>query len=264
MGLAFAVGISAALQAQQLPIPAASSPSFEVASVKKAIRTNGYIVIDFYPGGRFHAIATPLMFVGLAYGLQDFQIDGAPPWLSSNFFEISAKADGEPTRSESLIMLQHLLASRFRLATHFETRQLQTYALVMARRERGANLRPTEVDCAALGADPPPVPSASKAWCGLRGTGPRRVTGQGAALFEFARLLSGFPIFEAPVVDKTGLSGRYDFIFDWNSERTGSQEFADAPSVFAALDEQLGLKLERRRGPVQILVIDHVEQPTPD
>jgi uncharacterized protein (TIGR03435 family) len=243
-------------------VPSAES-KFEVASVKPAKNPDGYIVIDFYPGGRFHAISNAFRFIELAYALQSFQIVGAAGWLTSSQFEISAIAEGNPSRAESLVMLQHLLAERFKLAAHFETRQQSTFALVPSGREKGVSRRPTEVDCGALGANPPPVPPTSKAWCGLRGTGPRRLTGQGANMRELASVLSTFPFIEAPVLDETGLAGRYDYVFDWNSDRT-AQAFADPPSVFVALDEQLGLKLERRRGPVQILVIDHVEPPTPD
>src|SRR5438105_3607363 len=95
-----------------------AKPSFQVASVKPAKNPDGYIVIDFYPGGRFHSIATPLLFIGLAYALEKFQIVGAPGWLSSSQFEISASAEGQPSRAESLAMLQHLLAERFKLTAH--------------------------------------------------------------------------------------------------------------------------------------------------
>jgi uncharacterized protein (TIGR03435 family) len=157
-------------------------------------------------------------------------------------------------------MLQSLLADRFQLKVHRETRTAPSYELVLARSDGtlGPQLRKSEIDCAALGPNPPRVAPASKAWCGLRVTGPFRITGQGATMGQLAgRLISSAGRL---VTDETGLPGGYDFHLVWSNNAA-----ADAPpSVGTALGEQLGLKLVSSERPIHFLVIDDVQPPTPD
>ena len=159
-------------------------------------------------------------------------------------------------------MLRTLLKDRFTLVTHTETRELPIYALVLARPDRrfGEQLRVSSVDCVALeaeshkaGGTPPPAPGAGPR-CGISsGTG--RIQASARLMTDVARALSNTT--GRAVVDKTGLDGRYDLELRWNETEEG-------PSLFTAVQEQLGLKLEPQRGPVDVLVIDSAERPTED
>jgi uncharacterized protein (TIGR03435 family) len=246
------LGISAAPQGQ--------TPAFEVASVKKVINNEGILALAFDPE-RFEALATLHTIIEVAYDLRDYQLEKEPSWLHADYFRVIAKTPGSVPQPEVRLMLQGLLADRFKLAAHRETRVVDSYALVMARADgrMGPQLRKTEVDCAALGPNAPSVPPSSKAWCGIRGTGPQRLTGQGATASQFAGLLSSFA--GRTVVDSTGLEGGYDFEFRWFPNQTTADS---GPSLATALEDQLGLKLRPTKGPIDFLVIDHVEPPTPD
>jgi uncharacterized protein (TIGR03435 family) len=244
----------------QTPQFAPAKPAFEVASVKKVVNNEGFLTLSFDPE-RFEALATLHTIIQMAYDLRDYQLEKEPSWLYSDFFQIIAKSPGSVPVSEMRLMLRSLLADRFKVVAHLETRVVNSYALVMTRADgrMGPQLQKTAVDCAALGPNAPSAPSSSKAWCGLRGTGPRRVTGQGATMGQFAGLISGFA--GRTVVDETGLDGGYDFEFLWFPEQTTADS---GPSLATALEDQLGLKLRPAKGPLDFFVIDHVEPPTPD
>jgi uncharacterized protein (TIGR03435 family) len=240
--------------------PKGQTPAFEVASVKKVINNEGILMIAFDPE-RFEALATLHTLIQVAFDLRDFQLEKEPSWLYSDYFRVIATTPGKVPVSEVRLMLQGLLADRFKFVAHLETRVVDSYALVMARADgrMAPQLRKTEIDCAALGPNAPSVPPSSKAWCGLRGTGPRRITGQGATMGQFAGLLSGFA--GRTVVDETGLDGGYDLEFSWFPDRTVADS---GPSLATALEDQLGFKLRPTKGPLDFLVVDHVELPTPD
>ena len=264
----------------------ASSPVFEVASVKPHKSADGERSGNFGPGGRVTLTnATLRDLVQLAYQLpdghlrHDSQISGGPGWINSDRFDVVAKAEGMPAgldassipagaaRSGEIaaidrvrLMLRKLLADRFKLAVHNETRELPVYALVVARSDGklGAQLRKVDVDCAALreGGRPSPPHEPGKAACGgFRGLGPGRITGHALTMSMIA---SWFPESLGRIVlDRTGLSGVFDLDLEWTPDPSG-------PSIFTAVQEQLGLKLESSKGPVDVLVIESVEQPTPD
>jgi uncharacterized protein (TIGR03435 family) len=310
----FLVLMSAALNlnlTQLLAQTGADAPQFEVASVKPHKSDDGLFGILGQPGGRFTATNASLrMLIRTAYQLQEDQIIGGPGWLGSDHFDIVAKAHESvvfgPTRGgqgagDMQLMLRALLADRFRLTTHKETRDLPIFTLVTARSDSnpGPQLRAAAIDCAALaaaragggprgpgaagrsegrGADPgafTPPASADRPPCGMR-IGPGTIVAGGTRMPQLATALSTWV--NRIVVDRTGLTGSYDIDLQWTPDQMPFGPGGDPPlvaaapppidpnrpSIFTALQEQLGLKLDSQRGPVEVLVIDSAERPTED
>ena len=271
----------------------AADPAFEVASVKPNKSGDGRVVMLSQPGGRFTATNVTLqMLISTAYGipqpLPNFQILAGPDWIRSDRFDIVAKApeDTPPgPNSPMSLMIRTLLKERFGLVVHDETRALPVYALVMARADRkpGPQLKPAAVDCAAImarGCGGPPVPpppgerGPERMPCGIRLT-PGNLAGGGSSIAQFASAISRFV--NRPVLDQTGLSGNFDFDLQWTPEQMppaappgppGAPQLPpidpDGPSIFTAVQEQLGLKLESTKGQVNVVVIDRAERPTED
>jgi uncharacterized protein (TIGR03435 family) len=227
-------------------------------------------------------INVPLrMLIRSAYQVQDEQIVDAPNWINTEHFDVIAKAAIEIPRPTAgnpgplPSMMRSLLIERFRLAVHRETREFPAYALQLARRDGklGPQLHPSTVDCAAIaaargGSAGPPPSGTDRPQCGIRAAGGQMIAG-GLPLSQLASLLSS--MVQRVVIDKTGLMRNFDFELKWTPDRTTSgtpvsaaPSDPDAPSIFAALQEQLGLKLESATNPVEVLVVDHVERPTPD
>jgi uncharacterized protein (TIGR03435 family) len=258
-----------------------------VVSVKPNHGGAGGVMIRMAPGGRFEAQNITVKFLlEEAYDVKDNQISGAPGWLDSERFDIEAKPEDAPAGDKQnqdpqarhariMLMMQSMLADRFKLTLHHETKDLQLYALVVAK--NGPKLHETTapaIDPSASGPLPPggPMPRGS-----MRMTGRGDLTVAGVALSEFANVLSRQ--IGRLVVDKTGLTGSYDFTLKWTPDEGQGQMFggpgggpdgrpappppdASGPSLFTALQEQLGLKLETQKGPVDTIVIDHVERPS--
>jgi uncharacterized protein (TIGR03435 family) len=253
---------------------------FEVAAVKPNNSGQTAAQIEEPPGGRYIATNASLRILILrAYGIQDNQLAGAPDWTRTERFDINAKLAEEPPAvppgqlGARRFALRSLLAERFKLLVHPETRQVPMYALVMARPDGkpGPMLTPASGACspenaeariaAAQGGKPP------SGICGSRFTSGRIQIG-GRALSELARGLSGSPDIGRTVIDRTGLTGNWDleltFTPDCLPERSPGQEplaiEPNGPSLFTALQEQLGLKLELIRGSMDVLVVDRVER----
>jgi uncharacterized protein (TIGR03435 family) len=245
--------------------------SFEVASVRPNNSGSTNSRLSAQPGGRVTATnVTVRMLLRASYRLQPYQMVGGPAWLDSDRFDIVAKAEGDPDEEQLQLMLQSLLAERFGFAAHRETRELPVYALVLARPDgkTGPQLRPSDIDCEALARTktkppPPPPPTASNPSpvgpCSMRAAGGGRMSAGAATMTQLAGFLSG-PT-NRMVVDRSGLAGAFDIDLQWTPDQTAD---TSGPSIFTALQEQLGLKLESQRAPVDVLVIDRVEQPTPD
>ena len=246
--------------------------AFEVASVKPNIsRTERTFIDPLQPGGRFTATNFTLgQLIRLAYRLQPYQVVGGPPWVEASRFDILAKANRAFTSSEVPVLLRNLLAERFKLGVHTEARDVRVYALTVVKRGRlGTRITATKEDCASLLANgPPAAPENGKVPpCASETRAGRQFIGHGVTMPQFAHMLS-FQT-HATVVDDTGLGGAFDIELDWvpdveTSPASGGAATADGVSIFTAVQEQLGLKLERRRGPVSVLVIDHAEAPAPD
>jgi uncharacterized protein (TIGR03435 family) len=262
-----AVGIGA-LSTVLLAQPEANR--FEVASVK--VNKSGP-----NSGGRAPVVAgdrltivnmTLRAIVQTAYGIGQDDIVGAPRWMDVDRFDIAAKSDKPVSADEMRLLLRNLLADRFKLTTHTEKKTTPVYALVLARADGrlGPNLRPATLDCASLRADPPardPDP------CGMltfaRALMMGRMAVRGFDLSMLGRLSAEV---ERPIVNKTGLVGVFDWELTWTPQsrlRTPVQSAnvdQNGPSIFTALQEQLGLKLESQRDERDVLVIEKVEQPT--
>ena len=269
--------------------------TFEVASVKPNKSGEPRVMIRSEPGGRFTATNVPLrVLIRNAYGItEDSRIVDAPGWIASGRFDIVARAPGDvpPLIPGSQVgpmnlMLQALLEDRFRLTVHRETRDLPIYVLALAAGERrlGPRFHPTTVDCAAVlarlyppggpPAPPPPFTPGQPPPCGSTG-GPGQILAQGMTMGQLASSLS--LRVNRFVVDKTGLTGNFDINLEWMPDQfqgagpLGAVSGApppspdtSGPSIYTALQEQLSLKLESTKGPVEVLVIDRVEQPAPD
>ena len=260
-----------AVPGAQAPPAQTPSPAFEVASVKPNKSVDQRVVMVAEPNGRFMATNIRLPFlIRTANQLQDYQIAGGPDWLNSDRFDIVAKADDPAFPGDLLARLRSLLADRFKLTSHSETRELPVYALVRARKDGtlGPRLRPTECP------EPPRAPCANVS------NGAGRLTLRAAPMSQIVQFLS--PSVNRVIIDRTTLSGNFDVDLEWTPDQlrdfkaspdlppgtlpqlNGVPFDPNGPSIFTAVQEQLGLKLESTRGPIDVLVIDHVEHPTED
>ena len=236
---------------QRGAIPRPSSPStanaqsFEAASIKIG-RPPAQSSFGPLPGGeRYRAVNAPLNWlISAAYGVPLRQISGLP---SGDAYDIEAKADHPVNRDQMMLMLQHLLEDRFKLVVRRETKEIKAYMLVVAK--GGAKLNESQ------GGD-----------LAVRKINASKTVYQNMSMPVFANLLA-FPV-DDTVVDQTGLNGTYNFTLNYMPERLGPGVLEgrepgpdpNAPSLTTALQQQLGLKLESRKGPVAMLVIEHVEK----
>jgi uncharacterized protein (TIGR03435 family) len=231
--------------------------------------------------------------ISAAYGtpqpLPAFQITGGPKWIESDRFDIVAKAPGDPQPGPNgpptamFAMLRTLLADRFQLILHRESKEMAIYALVLARADGklGPQLKPAATDCAAMmaaargrGAPPPPPAPGERMPCGMR-MFPGNLSGGSSSMAQLTNVLARFV--NRTVVDQTGLAGNYDLDLQWTPDQMpqgrgdpppGAPALPsidpNGPSIFTAVQEQLGLKLESTKGPVSVVVIDRIEHPTED
>jgi uncharacterized protein (TIGR03435 family) len=257
---------------------------YEVASIKP--NKSGANMVRFMgtPDGFSATGITLQMLVGNAYGVQNFQISGAPSWLGSERYDLDAKMDSDTAAALKKLdqeqgrlarsrMLQKLLADRCKLTVHKETKDMPVYALVVAK--NGPKLQE------AKPGDTYPNGFKGPDGVGHPGTmrmGRGQLTAQAISTDALVHLLS--QQLGRTVVDKTGLTGKYDFTLQWTPDENqggalrapegGGPSPADGaappessgPSIFTALQEQLGLKLESQKGAVETIVIDHVEKPS--
>ncbi len=258
----------------------AAQTDFDVASVKLN-KDAGSSLLQVTPG-RFSATAIALnRLIILAYDVQDFQVMDAPSWTKSERYDISARA-GDDTTVQQMegIMLQKLLEERFKMRLHRETRMLPLYKLTLT--GQGPKLRLSEKgSCTSYMKNAQPTVVGSNhtqpAFCGFHRTGEGgsvTLSGKGVSLAELAANLSHSynTSLERNVVDKTGLPGVFDIKLRWTNNPDASSQPSDAglaatpddSSIFSALQEQLGLKLRSGKGLVEVLVIDHIERPSPN
>ena len=202
-----------------------------------------------------------------AYRILPFQISGGPSWLDSLHYDIVAKPEQRPNRSETQEMLQSLLAERFQLEVHRETKELPIYALVLARKDGKLGPGLTESkDCPAVDASTPARP------CGNAAMGPNSFTASASPVGGLVSMLSR--MMGRSVVDQTGLTQKFDIKMNFTLDQDQLAMMTppgftpptpvepSGPSIFTALREQLGLKLESQKGPVEIFVIDRAEKPS--
>src|SRR5215467_7111884 len=253
-------------------------PTFEVATVKanKSGESNGGL--QRQPGGRLTATNMPLRpMITYAFQIAGYQLVGAPGWVDAARYDVVAKMEGNPPAvapgagvDPMQIALQRLLADRFKLKVHHDSHEMDIYALVMLKPGTpGPALKPTTEDCAAAakaaerGA---PLTGPNAPFCGS-GVGPGTIRFGGLPGSQIARTLS--ILAGRFVADRTGLTGSWDFNLKFAPEQRqaaggNAAGDSDLPSFFTAIQEQLGLKLEATRGPVDVVVIDNIEMPVDD
>jgi uncharacterized protein (TIGR03435 family) len=237
------------------PTVTGTRPKFEVASIKPTKPGSVEISLLTDPSGRFTTEnATLRKIVMFGFDVKDFQVSGGPRWIDSDRFDIVARPEKRSNRAQVLQMVQTLLEDRFRLKFHRETKELPVFALVIAK--NGPKLKPTKPEDDAT--------RSSKGFQGGRG----ELTGLSANMGGLASRLS--TLLGTIVIDRTGLTGKYDFKLQWAPDtmpppRTPDEPVAEhppGPSLLTAVQEQLGLRLETQKGPVTIIVIDSVERPS--
>jgi uncharacterized protein (TIGR03435 family) len=273
--------------------PPAAAAEFEVASVKENRSDDRRITFGLQPGGRFTATGVSLReLIRFAYSVQMSQIEGGPDWIDTTRFDVLAKAPEGTTITPASpgelgpmnLMLRDLLATRFNLVVERPLKDAPVYELVMARTDRklGPNLQVSKTDCATLlaarrgGGPPSPLPQPGEPMtCGIM-MAPNRFQAGGTRIAQLAQILS--QRVGRIVIDETRLTESYDFTLEFTPDpglgdgppdaQPGAPLLPavdpNAPSLFTALQEQLGLKLESRRAPVEMLSIKSVEMPTPD
>jgi|SRR5579862_876364 len=251
---------------------------FEVASVKPAAPGARGTLIRPGPGGGLTITNMTLKeMIVFSYRIQPFQISGGPGWLDSAHYDIVAKPEAKPNQGEVQVMLQALLADRFQLTIHRESKELLMYALVLARKD--SKLGPSLIeskDGSCTPPDlsrrpPPPEPGNLPALaCGNMMWGRGRMRAVSVSIGDITPTLSR--LLGRVVNDKTGLIGKFDISVEWTPDESPAFPLSPnepkppadpaGPSIFAALQEQLGLKLEPQKGPVEIFVIDRAEKPS--
>jgi len=237
----------------------ATAPAFDVATIKPTppdAKSGRYIMMQ--GTNRFVAkYYTLKLMIAAAYDLSPKVISGGPTWADNDHFDIVALTPGEkqPSRPEQMAMLRTLLSDRFKLSFHRETKEFSIYALTVAK--GGPKLK----ESTAPASDPPQLISTVY-------PDHLHLPAKNATMSDFASLLQR-ALLDRPVVDETGLTGRYDFDLDWAADETQfggevpvAPADAQAAPFFTAIEQQLGLRLDAMRGPVDALVIDHAEPPS--
>lgn len=264
----------------------AQSPSeplqFEVASIKPSAGDERRVGFQIQPGGGFRAMgANVKLLIGFAYDVRDFQISGGPGWINSDRYDILAKAeraassDDPPADPRALSdaqrktmqeqlreRVQALLADRFQLKIHRESKEAPVYALLVGK--NGPKFKPSEIPAGVERRGPMLRMSRSE------------ISGQGVQLDMLATTLSN--LLGRPVIDRTDLKGAFDIALQWTPDpgQAGAMfggppppgvqapppPDPNGPSIFTAVQEQLGLRLESQKGPVEMIVIDRVEKPS--
>jgi len=258
---------------------AARAPlTFEVASIKPNSGDGRRVGIQFMPGGGLRTTGTTLKFlITFAYDVRDFQVSGGPGWINSDRFDIMAKSERNGPESEApedlakmsdaqmktgveqmRAKLQALLADRFQLTIHHESKDQPVYALVIGK--NGSKLKESEVK---QGGDRRRMMRMGRS----------ELNAEGVAMDMLTNTLSN--VLGRPVIDRTGLKGNYDFKLAWTPDPGQAGGFGgppppgveappppdpNGPSIFTAVQEQLGLRLESQKGPVDLIVIDRVEK----
>jgi uncharacterized protein (TIGR03435 family) len=235
-------------------------PSFEVVSITRSTQIDSGGTLMSQPGGRFRGVNVDVRsLITYAYRrgtrLFNSQIVGAPDWVNTERYDIVARAGGELAANGRTILegvmqlcVQSMLDDRFGLRLHRETRDLPRYALTVANKQGtlGPQMHPVTRDCVT-----------ERERCRIQNT-PGHLDAGAMSMQNLIAFFGGNV--ERVVVDRTGLAGSFDVELDWSADQPDS----DKPSLVAAVQEQLGLKLEAERGPVEIIVIDHVERPSPN
>lgn len=225
---------------------AAAPPKYDIASIKPNTDTDFRFAFRIEPGGSLSATGITLQRLMMsAFNVQDFRIVGGPEWLTARRWDVQAKPDRPATQDQIRSMLRALLETRFHLRSHSEVRQLPVFELSVDRK----------------GPKVPRVKDPEEKLDVRLGPGSIQLTNNTAATFASQLSYS----LNRPVVDKTNLSGKFDFALRWTPDPSETPDQPASapigPSIFTALAEQLGLRLKAAHGPVEVIVIDGVQLP---
>ena len=254
--VAIGLGTGVAMPAQQgeeslAPMAKDAQPQFEVATIKPSDPAN--TSYGFHTQGHriFVENQTLRNIVAVAYGVHQGQIVEAPAWMDHERYDIKGVPDapGYPNMRQMQGMLRKLLEERFQLKLRRDRRELSVYAITVAK--SGAKLKKSA-------GDPNGLPDET----GFGQNGQQVVKFTNCAMSDVAFEMQEF--MEKPVVDQTGLPGRYDFTLTWTPSTAPASDEAMAPGIFTAVQEQLGLRLQPTKAPADVLVIEHTERPTAD
>lgn len=257
--------------------------SFDVISIKPDHNPNvqPYGGLPNKPdGGLFYEMNRDVLsLLSVAYNLSGYyyrQVKAQlPQWALTDHFDIQARAAGNPTPNQMRLMVQSLLVDRFKFAMHYEDRQAPFYAMVLAKPGKlGAQIRVYNGDeepCATESAAVRTIAGGFPAFCGL----PQRLEASQPGLTrwgfrkvtmdQLAIYVTGMGEMDRPVLNRTGLSGPFDLVIEFDrNANNGPQAETSGPTLFEAMKDQLGLKLEEQTGPVNTFIIDHIEQPSPN
>ncbi len=240
---------------------AVAAPSFEAVSVKLVPLAGGlpdkFSLNPRRSGGRFTWTANSTLLVTYAYHLPTWRVSGIEP--SQTFYQIDATMDASATDDQVRLMLQKVLAERFKFASHRETKELQGYALVVGKNGPKIKASTTPGEERPMPDYLKGKPSAAfegRIFSSMEGRGTGALTARGVPMARVAESLS--EELGAFVVDQTGLAGNFYFGFRFQSINNPGD--SDAASLFTALQDELGLRLEKQKGPVEMLVVDHIER----
>jgi uncharacterized protein (TIGR03435 family) len=258
------------------PCQDSTAPTFEVASIRpvRPNSANGPQRLNLFPQFVAQNVTLKDLFL-LAYDVKEFQVSGGPAWFNADRYNISAKMTGTPLPGRDAMMLQRrrlqlLLQDRFKLAVHHETRELPVYELTVSK--GGAKLKgPTCTESDPK--NPGPIPGKTiMDYCGFSGFFKGRFEASSATIGDIAKALAN--LLDRTVVDKTGINGTFHVVLTFGPD-DNTIRFPDAPigadspaandavpDILTAIQEQLGLRLESSRGPVEVMVIDHLEKPS--
>jgi len=258
LALALVLG-GVAVAAAQSP-----TPGFDVVSVKRNVSTSFPVGPEERPGGAFVATnATLERMIRFAYDLPDYRVAGGPGWMRTDRFDVEARAGRDVPSAQLRLMVQALLEDRFQLVVRREQREMPIYALGLARTDKrlGPNLRQSAAGCAE--------PGGRGATMEERRTPNGGVATQRTCTSMAALVSSLTSALQSPVEDRTGLAGQWDYELSFTGERrrgaspaAAAQDPNEAPALLTAVQEQLGLRLEGGRGPVEVLMIESAAPPT--
>jgi bla regulator protein blaR1 len=246
---------------------AQAEPTFDVASLKRNTSLNDYGGGGPRPGGRYRLTNVPARsMISIAWNIPSNRVLGGPGWVADERYDLDATTKENATQDEMRAMVRTLLHDRFKLAAHVEQRDLPVYLLTKARPDGplGPSLERSTFDCNDLAARKQNTAAALAARSGRMLCGFTTDTGTldagGTTMETLAQILT----FQAgrPVIDRTGLTGGYNVLLKWTATLATDAPAADAVSLFAAVQEQLGLKLESATAPLDVVVIDRIERPS--
>jgi uncharacterized protein (TIGR03435 family) len=238
-------------------------PAFDVASIKRNTNEGGGLSFAARPGGRLTVVGNAMSnVINNAYGIANYQLIGVPDWVNSERYDIEAKGAEKAGQKDVMLMLQTLLADRFAMKAHFETREMSAYILSIAK--SGSKLRILNPeDCVPVDSTKPDALAVPNV-CGNNLQNSRGSINRWRATHISMPGVTGLlsRVLRGPVIDRTGIKGAFDISLQWSDDLAPAESPDAPPALSSALRETLGLELKSGRGPVEVLVVEHIERPS--